>query len=346
MLSELTSPRIIAGVAAAVATALFLPLVLRLSRKWRLYDSDGPLKIHTQQISRLGGVAIICGLLAGIASTSLDGTQEAWVPVLVFLLVWATGLVDDLRGLPPIARLLIQLAAGMALWAAGWSLPLFANSVLNLLCTCIFVSGFINAFNFLDGADGVAASVALVICFAYALLPSPEMSAAGSVVAAALAGCCAAFLLFNFPPARIFMGDSGSTLLGLGIAFLGLDFCRARPGDDSRLLLPIVFAALPLLDLGLAMLRRLRKRSSLFSGDRQHFYDLLLLRGWPARRVVGVSALFTALLTFGGWLVSQQDAFVASLLLAAVSISLLAAIAIYLGSLRIDPGMRNSDSPL
>ncbi len=326
-----------------LVTSVALPLVLHLSRKWNLYDGEGPLKIHTKRISRLGGVAMLAGLLVGIAVTAR--VNHALVLGAVSLLVWVTGLVDDLRGLPPIVRLLVQLGVGVVLSVAGWSIPIFANSLLNLVCTCIFVSAFINAFNFLDGADGVAASVALVICLAYALMPSSQMSAAGCIVATALAGCCAAFLLFNFPPARIFMGDSGSTLLGLSIAFLGLDFCTAQPGNDSRLLLPIVFAGLPLLDLGLAMLRRLRKRISPFSGDRQHFYDLLLQRGWPARRVVGVSVLCTAALTLGGWAVSHQNALLPSLLLAAFSISLLVVIAIYLGSLRIDSSMRNSNSP-
>lgn len=327
---------------ALVITGITLPIILHLARRWSLYDTEGPLKIHTRRIPRLGGIALLVGVAAGMLSAGAVQSQTL-LSLAVIALVWITGLVDDLRGLPPSLRLAVQLGAGFVLWEGGWSVSPFPNNTLSLLCTCLLVAAFINAFNLLDGADGVAAGVALVIALGYALLPGGEISRLGSILALSVTGGCAGFLLFNFPPARIFMGDSGSTMLGLSIAFLSLDFYRTSPSNASRWVVPALFAALPLTDLGLAIVRRLRKRAPLFAGDRQHFYDLLLQRGWPARRVAIVCALFTALLVVAGWLGDQQDRFVSSLILV-IGIFPLVAIAVYLGSLRVDPGMRSNDS--
>jgi UDP-N-acetylmuramyl pentapeptide phosphotransferase/UDP-N-acetylglucosamine-1-phosphate transferase len=115
-----------------------------------------------------------------------------------------------------------------------------------------------------------------------------------------LLAVCLAFLAFNFPPrTSIFMGDSGSTVLGFTIAFLGLDSCRVHSSTASSLAFPLVVAAFPLLDAGLAILRRLLSNKSPFHGDRAHFYDLLLARGWSARTTAlscyAINSLFVTL---------------------------------------------------
>jgi UDP-GlcNAc:undecaprenyl-phosphate/decaprenyl-phosphate GlcNAc-1-phosphate transferase len=324
-------------IATAVAFSIALvavPAVLSVSRRYSLYDADGPLKIHTRRTSRLGGIAIAAGLFAAVLLTGVATSPRLILAFIVFLLVWGTGLMDDLRGLNPIVRLAVQLGAGLLLFYVGWSVPLFGVPVLDALATCIFVAGFINAFNLLDGADGVAGGVALVVALGYALLPGGQISLAGHALAWALAGSCLAFLCFNFPPARIFMGDSGSTLLGLAIAFLGLDFFAENPASSSRLGVPILFAALPLVDLALAIVRRLRSRAPLFEGDRQHLYDLLLQHGWPARRVALTCCLCSVVFVVLGRIGSQQPALVFSLIVAAGLIPV-TLIAVRLGSLRV-----------
>ncbi len=324
-------------------TVATLPIVLRQARRWNLYDAEGPLKIHTRRVPRLGGVALFCGLLSGVLVSRLAGFYQSWVPFVAILIVWLTGLVDDLRNLSPLVRLAMQVIAGTILWQSGWCLPLITNRPLNLLGTCLFVAAFINAFNLLDGADGVAAGVSFVIAFGYALYRGSELSPSGIVVSASLAACSLGFLIFNFPPARIFMGDSGSTLLGMGVAFLSLDFYRTSTASRFHLIPPLVFAALPLLDLALAVARRLRKRTSLFDGDRQHVYDLLLQRGWPARRVTIVCALATVLLVTLGHLSDQEGFSVVSLAIG-LTLALFLAVAVFLGALRVDTGVAGSDS--
>jgi UDP-GlcNAc:undecaprenyl-phosphate/decaprenyl-phosphate GlcNAc-1-phosphate transferase len=159
----------------------------------------------------------------------------------------------------------------------------------------------------LDGADGVAAGITAVIALAYAALPGVGLSAFGNAVAWSLLGACVGFLFFNFPPAKIFMGDSGSTVLGFCVAFLGLDFMGARGGGDAArsVLFPFLIAGLPILDALVVVVRRVMKGRSPFRGDRGHFYDYLLGAGWTARRVAISSYLLTGVLGVLGWFAMQ-----------------------------------------
>jgi UDP-GlcNAc:undecaprenyl-phosphate GlcNAc-1-phosphate transferase len=155
----------------------------------------------------------------------------------------------------------------------------------------------------LDGVDGLAAGITVVIALPYAPMPGLGLSPFGYAVAWSLRGACVGFLFFNFPPARIFMGDSGSTVLGFIVAFLGLDFVRARGGGAaaSSWLFPFLIAALPLLDALAVVTRRLIRGQSPFQGDRGHFYYFLLAGGWTARRVAIVCYFLTAFLGLLRW---------------------------------------------
>jgi UDP-N-acetylmuramyl pentapeptide phosphotransferase/UDP-N-acetylglucosamine-1-phosphate transferase len=227
-------------------------------------------------------------------------SRTPWSFLAALLLTWVVGLIDDLRGLSPLLRLTAQAAAGGILWTSGWRVPFFESGVPGFVAECVFVALFINAFNFLDGADGLAAGVAGIIAIAYIALPQASHSINGAALAWSLLGACAGFLVDNFPPAKIFMGDSGSTALGMSVAFLSLDFYRSNPGAKFGPVFPILVGLLPLLDLAFAVLRRLRARVSPFRGDRRHFYDLLLARGWSPRSVVLASCAATAVLALIG----------------------------------------------
>lgn len=328
------------GVCAGV-----LPIVRRVAVLWNLYDAPtGPLKIHSIPIPRIGGVALVGGLVAGVAASGVGFGYPILGFYLALTLIWAAGFVDDLRGLSAASRLAVQIGAAILLSQTPWRLLLFGNGMLDTAATCLFVAVFANAFNFLDGADGLAGGVAGIVGLGYAVVYGIPVLSAGGAIAWGLLGSCLGFLVFNFPPARIFMGDSGSTTLGVVVAFLGLDFYRVHHGLGSHLLVPIVFAALPLMDFFIAVLRRLRRRVSPFSGDRQHFYDLLLQQGWSARRVVlGAYAVTTIFLALG-WLCNQRD-WTSSLVLLFLVLAYLLTTAIRLGSLRYQvPGPPGSES--
>lgn len=314
-----------------------LPVVRAAAERWQLYDPYGPLKIHTRPISRLGGLATLLALLAG---TWVAGQQSLQALYSAAMLVWIIGILDDVRAVSPGLRLLVQAAAATLLWVSGLrivSLPGF----LGFIAVVFFVLLVVNAFNMLDGADGLAAGVAAVIAAGYIFLTASAGTAVSAVLGWSLLGWCLSFLMFNFPPASIFMGDSGSTVLGLVIAYLGLDFsCRSKtPGN--HLLVAVLFAGVPLLDAILAVLRRVRGSASPFQGDRRHFYDLLLERGWSPAQVALCSYAVTGVLVGVGLFCDQAPWTISAPVLTVLIGSLLLA-AVRLGTLRSDSAPRDS----
>jgi UDP-GlcNAc:undecaprenyl-phosphate/decaprenyl-phosphate GlcNAc-1-phosphate transferase len=297
----------LAGAIAFVCVLILNPAVAALSRRWKLYDPLGPLKIHHGAISRLGGVGIAFGLAAAIIFGSFFATRHVsifWFAA--YGLIWLAGLIDDLRGLSPFLKLLAQMGAGVILWAGGWSLPWHFSAPVEVLIICATVVLFVNAFNFLDGSDGLAAGITAIIGAAY--IASGGLSTFGTIVACALVGAAVAFLWSNFPPAKIFMGDSGSTLLGFCAAFLSVDFLGHSDAAPSvtRWIFPVLVAAIPLVDGILVVLRRLIRGASALQGDRSHYYDRMLIRGWSPRSVAGISyAIAASLATLGLWLIER-----------------------------------------
>ena len=321
------------GAVSFFVCACLLPVILRLAIYWQIHDMPGELKLHTIPTPRLGGLAMGCALLVGMSPGGAGFYLRAWPIVLALVLLWIVGLLDDLGGLSPATRLIVQFSAGLLVAQSDWCLTVSGNFLLNVLLTCLFVMLFVNAFNFFDGADGLAAGVAGVVSLGYALLYSSRAPSVGAAMSWTLLGTSVAFLLFNFPPARIFMGDSGSTVLGFLLAFIGLDFYRVHHTIGTRLLLPLIFAGLPLLDLALAVFRRMSKGKSPFAGDRSHLYDLLRQRGWSDRPIAFGSYLATALLVALGWLCNHLSPLPA-LVAVFLTFGYLVIAAVRMGSLR------------
>lgn len=331
---------LLAAAASASVTLIVVPIVRHAGLRAGLTDPPGPLKIHSRPTPRLGGIALFFAMLAGVTVA-----QRAGLSFLVALLaVWLVGLLDDIVGASASLRLSVQFVAAALLWFDGWRIPIpvatlpVIENALSLVATGLFVVFTINAFNLIDGADGIATGIAASIAGAYILLPLASLGALGFAAAAALFGATTAFLVFNLPPAKIFLGDSGSTLLGLTIAYLGLDFCRALSLSPSSVAFPIIAAAFPILDALLAIVRRVLHGSSLFFGDRSHFYDLLLARGWsPRATVVGCYAINLIFILLA-WLTIVPATRPPQLAwLTAATVAAFCTLAIRLGSLRPTP---------
>jgi UDP-GlcNAc:undecaprenyl-phosphate/decaprenyl-phosphate GlcNAc-1-phosphate transferase len=310
-----------------------LPLVKRLAEHFSLYDAPGPLKIHQQSIPRLGGIAMLVGFLAGTSVLYLRGSRPSSLPLLIIAIVCAVGLVDDIRTLGAWARFSIHIAAGCALWYAGWGLGWFSSPAWDLLVTCLFVAFVINAMNLLDGMDGLAASTAAIVSIGFLVISLNSDDALATVIASSLLGASLGMLSVNAPPAKMFMGDSGSTFIGIVLAFLSLEWVRAHSVSHS-ILVPLIFLGIPLADALLAVLRRTCAHQLLFQGDRRHYYDLLLLRGRSVDGVLRISMGITGILVFAGWLCSRG--FIGVWLTCVSVLSSLAAGAYFLGSLKSD----------
>jgi UDP-GlcNAc:undecaprenyl-phosphate/decaprenyl-phosphate GlcNAc-1-phosphate transferase len=318
---------------AFLLVVVLVPIVRRLCIRWRLFDAPGPLKIHSQPIPRLGGVAITLAIAAAILISGLQRALHAWSFFAALAMMWAAGLADDLCGVSPFLRLAAQFASGALLWHGGWRLPILGNGVLDFAATLLFVAAFSNAANLLDGMDGLATGVIGIIAGAYLMVPSALGNPFAVAVACSLVGACAAFVFPNWPPANIYLGDSGSTVLGFCSAFFALDLYRSQPTSGPVLLFPLLIASLPLLDAVFAVIRRLGSRGSPLQGDRRHIYDLLRTRGWLPQRIAFAFYGVTLALVAIGWLGvrTQSREFWA---VSFVSLGLMTFAAVRLGALR------------
>jgi FlaA1/EpsC-like NDP-sugar epimerase/UDP-N-acetylmuramyl pentapeptide phosphotransferase/UDP-N-acetylglucosamine-1-phosphate transferase len=280
-------------------------LMMPRARQWFL-DRPNHRSLHANPTPRIGGVAMIPAALASIAFWA--GYYEI---VVLGAVLMALSLLDDWRDLPAAARLLGHLACAFAaVWLLLPGVPLVFVMVL-----AIAVAWIINLFNFMDGSDGLAGGMALIGFGAYAAaaIATHPVLATASV---AVCGVAAAFLLFNFPPARVFMGDAGSIPLGFLAAVLGLIGWRAG-------LWPLWFPAVVFgpftVDATVTLARRLVRGERIWEAHRSHYYQRLILSGWTHRR--------TVLWEYGLMLLSAAVAIVAihqSATVTAVLLSLLA----------------------
>lgn len=272
---------LIAIVAFGVAFAT-TPLAMVLARRLQLLDHPGELKVHASAIPYLGGL----GVAAGLAVVVVPRQPSLLLPLGLAL---GLGVVDDARHIGPVIRLAGEVAIGLA--AAG-VVPVRLPGVLGVAAVVVATVVMINGVNMIDGLDGLASGVALMAALGFALVLDGDARA----VALGLAGGLAGFLVFNRPPAKIYLGDGGAYLVGAALALLlGLVWSRNRPLAVSLGSLPLV--ACPAAELGFAVLRRTRSRNHLFAGDRGHIYDQLVGRGWSAKQAAGSYVFAQALLS-------------------------------------------------
>jgi UDP-GlcNAc:undecaprenyl-phosphate/decaprenyl-phosphate GlcNAc-1-phosphate transferase len=275
------------GVLVAFAVAVVCtPLARRLALALGVLDAPGPLKIHREPVPYLGGVAVFVALATVIAPTHLSY-------LLPLGLAAALGIADDIRSVPPVVRLLSQVTIGCI---AGAIAP--APGRFGLLITAGLVVVLVNAVNLIDGMDALASCVVGVSALGFAAVGGDAR-----ILAFAVCGALAGFLLFNRPPAQIYLGDGGSYLLGTAIAMLS---ASALHTDYSAVWIALPFlVGLPLADAAIAILRRYLAKRPLMLGDRSHVYDQLADRGWSVPRVVLVCASVQLLATVTGLLLLQ-----------------------------------------
>jgi UDP-GlcNAc:undecaprenyl-phosphate GlcNAc-1-phosphate transferase len=287
------------GFLSFLLALILTPLVRNLFRRWGMVDHpDGDRKHHERPVPRVGGIPLIVAYVCSLGVLSLTGLSagalvgEALPFALRFLpavlLVFATGLLDDLVGLKPWQKLAGQVAAaGGAYWAgvhvqafgghafaAWWSLPLTVFWLV--LCT--------NAVNLIDGVDGLATGVGLFAAFTMLLAALLQNNFALAIATVPLVGCLLGFLRYNFNPATIFLGDSGSLFLGFLLGCYGILWSQ-KSATILGMTAPLMALSVPLLDTALAIVRRFLRSKSIFVADRGHIHHRLLDRGLTPRKV-------------------------------------------------------------
>ena len=309
------------------AISLFLSFVFtRYIRNWATSQGlvSAPAQgrhLHRTPLPRLGGVAIflafvtslVIGLLLNYRFPRLGLPASTLLTILLpGTLIFLLGVYDDLRGVGPYFKFTVQALAAAMLFAGGLrilDLPmLFGDQHLpwwiGLPLTILWVLAITNAFNLIDGLDGLAAGSALfstIVVFAAALF---SQSGLVSAMAVALAGAILGFLRFNFNPATIFLGDCGSLFIGFMLSALALQGAQKAP-TIIAVAIPVVSCGLPILETALSILRRFISGRPVFTADREHIHHKLLQRGLTHRQVVivlyAVSAAFALLSLFLLW---------------------------------------------
>lgn len=282
----------IAGLVSLVLT----PLAIRSALRLGVLDRPAEHKSHSIPTPYLGGVAIVLAVtlsiaLAAVVRGETVSTLTQLLGILAIALVMsATGLLDDLRGLPVVMRFAIQLLAGLGLWQLDVRVDLTGDPRVDLPLTVLWTVGITNALNLLDNMDGLSASTATIgsLWFgAIALINGQFLVAA---LAFAVAGGAAGFLRDNRPPARVYMGDAGSLFLGVMLASLGMLLDLDR-GLLVTAAVPVLILTIPVLDTALVTVARIRHGISPFQGGRDHTSHRLVRVGLPVPIAVGLIAL-------------------------------------------------------
>jgi UDP-GlcNAc:undecaprenyl-phosphate GlcNAc-1-phosphate transferase len=277
----------------AVLTLLTRNLCLR----FRLVDQpDKTRKFHRQPIPRLGGVAIAITYVSAFAALLLLGTQTSlWIaiqlPVIWGLLpaaviVFFTGVLDDIFNIKPAHKFAGQAVA--AIWAyfagiqIGSVVSLEIPQWLSFALTVLWLVGCSNAFNLIDGMDGLAAGLGFFAAFTMLIAAVLQENFGLALAVTPLVGCLLAFLLFNFNPASIFLGDSGSLLIGFLLGCFAVVWMQ-KTATVLGIVAPLMALAVPLVDMGLAVVRRFLRHRPIFSADRGHIHHILLDRGLTPR---------------------------------------------------------------
>ncbi|MBZ5601320.1 MAG: undecaprenyl/decaprenyl-phosphate alpha-N-acetylglucosaminyl 1-phosphate transferase [Acidobacteriia bacterium] len=287
----------ILALASFLFSLLLTPLLrdFALKRGW-LDIPDEDRKTHATPCPRLGGVPILAACTAAFGILWIAEARASAVPRTVWEaagavgLMFAVGLLDDFFTLEPWQKLGGEIAAAVVMFHSGIRIehlgPALVPVPLRAVATVVWLVGCTNAFNLIDGADGLAGGLALIASLAVFTAGMVHGDTLPTFAAAALIGALAGFLRFNFHRASIFLGDCGSLLAGFVLAACGVVWSQ-HATSLIAVTAPAIAFAVPLFDTAISILRRFLRRQPIFSGDRDHIHHRLLDRGFTATRLVG-----------------------------------------------------------
>jgi UDP-GlcNAc:undecaprenyl-phosphate GlcNAc-1-phosphate transferase len=299
-----------------LAVLALRPLAIAIN----LIDRPGGRKLHEGNVPVVGGVGMLLGIVLGLGLLSLPG-QSSSVLLAACALLTTVGLIDDRFDLSPWARLLVQVSAALLLiYGTGTSVatlgapfgqPILLDGVASHLVTVILMVAAINAFNMLDGMDGLAGALAIVALAAIAVIAAQNGNAVALSISVVIISAVAAFLISNLPFAfnrnvRCFMGDSGSTLLGLCVAWLCIDVSQnSGPGVQPVTVLWIV--ALPLFELCWTVMRRSARGIPPFRSDFGHMHHVVQRAGFGVQGTFFLFVVFATVLAAIGIGLDRAD---------------------------------------
>ncbi len=306
---------------ATVVTAALTPLARLLGLRWGIVAEPGARHVHRGVIPQLGGAAMFVGFMAtmglewagetywGWGGTLLKADGPLWGFLLGLVIILLTGLLDDIFELKPGWKLLGQIAAAGVAVRLGLQIEFVANpftgglvalDLLSYPLTMLWIVAFANIINLIDGLDGLAAGVTAIAGTSFLVLAQVQNELVAAAITAALVGVCLGFLRYNFNPASIFMGDSGSLMLGYTLACVALMGVMKWVAGIT-LAVPLLIVAVPIIDTSSAIFRRVAHRRPVQEADSEHIHHRLLGRGFNTRQTVLIIYVWSIALAVGGY---------------------------------------------
>lgn len=291
------------------------PLVRNFALRIKAVDRPEARKVHNSLMPRLGGLAICLGFWASMLLTQ-ELTREIWGILAGGLAIVLVGMWDDIRGVSPKVKLLVQILAALIVLQGGIKVEFLTNPFGDVIVldyfsyplTVLWIIGITNAVNLIDGLDGLAAGVSAIAAITLGVVSLLEGQGGAALPAFILAAAIFGFLRYNIHPARIFMGDTGSLFLGFNLATLAIVGLTKSTAVIS-IFLPVVILGIPIFDTLSAILRRFINGKPIFSADKEHIHHRLLELGLSHGKTVfiiycisgllGVSAVLMALVSTG-----------------------------------------------
>jgi len=299
-----------AGAVAALLCALLVPLAAIIARKVGAIDKPDPRRVHKRPTPRMGGLALFLSLVTvgflcrWIAPVLFEGREMQALAVLVgATMIVALGMYDDIVGAAPLPKLFIQIAVAFIMFFGGLRLehiswPFIEGGRIELgywaiPITILWIAGLMNAVNLIDGLDGLCSGICAISSVVLVAILLGFETSMFVLIPALTAGVCVGFLYHNYNPASIFLGDTGSLLLGYLLACTTLT-TGTKSTAVFTMLIPMLCIAIPVLDTTMAIIRRTSRGVHPFSPDREHLHHQLLGLGLSTKRVVWILWFLTA----------------------------------------------------
>lgn len=317
--------------AALAVSLLATPLARKIAVWCGAVDYPNSRRINKKPIPRMGGIAIFLGIVAAFVVQYVGTMNFGWPVVLVpspkldvnyamlvlaFLVIFATGLLDDRFSLSPRQKLAGQIAAAVIAVAGGLVIGDISNPFesggfvhlgwLTYPLTVVYLVAYTNIINLIDGLDGLAAGISAIASFTMFVLSVWAGRLDAAALSIAVAGSSLGFLRYNFHPASIFMGDSGALTLGFALGAVSL-LSVTRFAGLTTIIVPLVIAAVPIIDTFSAIVRRMRGHVSISHADRGHIHHRLIDEGYDQRQAVLVMYAWTGLLCVGSLVMTQVE---------------------------------------
>jgi UDP-GlcNAc:undecaprenyl-phosphate GlcNAc-1-phosphate transferase len=314
---------------AALGTAITVPFAIQLAKRFDVIDYPDGRRVNTKPVPRLGGIALFVGILLAIivfvvlnqtlsGSLSMRGFSRHinYPGVLIALFViFAVGVLDDFFEIKALYKFVGQIVAACIAAASGLLISHITNplggemiqlGIVAYPVTVFYLVAFANIINLIDGLDGLASGITAISAASLFAISLESFGVDAALLAIILIGACVAFLFFNFYPAKIFMGDSGSLVLGFALGLVSL-FGVMRTPAVIALLIPVVIAGIPVIDTLAAIIRRIRAGKSIAAPDAEHMHHRFIDLGFSQRITVFIMYGLSAILAFFAFIVTEIE---------------------------------------